>query len=347
MYKQKVILIGPCGDGSVPKNGASAKNYHLVKFLKGKNINISTIDTENWRKNPLVLVRLLFMILGNPKAKFIIATDNRSGYRLIKFFDSLPLQYNVSYWVIGGSIASSIERGEFDIKPYKSLDSVLVEGEKMRKQFAKLGVENTIYVPNFKNIEYIPPYKTKVGDCLQFVFLSRIIPRKGCRIIIEAAKLLNKNYKNKFSVSFYGPFEESYENEFYDSIKDLPNVNYCGFLNFSKKESYDKLAKFDAMLFPTFWPGEGFPGVLIDAFISGLPVIATDWSLNSDLIIPNETGWLIEPESVDSLYKAMRDIIEDPSKIVRMKGLCSSKAMQYDTASVINNELLKKIGIKI
>ena len=347
MYNKKVILIGPCGGGSVPKNGASAKNYHLVQYLREKNVNIQTIDTENWRKNLLVLVKLAFKILFNPKAKFIVATDNRSGYRVIKLFDLLPLGYNVSYWVIGGSIASCIKQGDFSIKPYKNLDSILVESEKMITQFQELGVENVVCVPNFKNIDYIPPHKTIIGTPIQFVFLSRIIPLKGCRVIIEAAKRLNIDYEDKYSISFFGPFEESYEQEFTTSTQELANVNYCGFLDFSKKESYDKLASFDVMLFPTFWPGEGFPGIIIDAFISGLPVLATDWSINSELIKENETGWLIEPESVDSLYNAMSNIIEKPSEIVRMKGICSSRAMRYDTASVISNELLNQIGIKI
>ena len=30
------------------------------------------------------------------------------------------------------------------------------------------------------------------------------------------------------------------------------------------------------MLFPTYWHGEGFPGIVIDAFVAGLLVVATD-----------------------------------------------------------------------
>ena len=69
---KKVIFIGPAGGGRVPQNGASAKNYHLMNYFHKKNINVVSVETENWRKNPLVLVKLVFLILLNPNAKYII-----------------------------------------------------------------------------------------------------------------------------------------------------------------------------------------------------------------------------------------------------------------------------------
>ena len=60
---KKIILIGPCGGGSMPNNGASAKNYHLIEFLKNKGFILQVIDTEHWRKNPFILIKLLFSII--------------------------------------------------------------------------------------------------------------------------------------------------------------------------------------------------------------------------------------------------------------------------------------------
>ena len=72
MKTGKIIFIGPSGGGRVPKNGASAKNYHLLKFLRSKNINCSLIDTEDWKKNPIVLFKLLVIVLFNADAKYIL-----------------------------------------------------------------------------------------------------------------------------------------------------------------------------------------------------------------------------------------------------------------------------------
>ena len=72
------------------------------------------------------------------------------------------------------------------------------------------------------------------------------------------------------------------------------------------------LAKYDAMLFPTYWHGEGFPGIIIDAFVSGLPVIATDWSLNADIIEDGKTGVILKENTVEALAEAMDAMINNP-----------------------------------
>ena len=36
MKNDKIIFIGPAGGGDVPTNGASVKNYHLIRFFKEK-----------------------------------------------------------------------------------------------------------------------------------------------------------------------------------------------------------------------------------------------------------------------------------------------------------------------
>ena len=112
MNKHKVIFIGPAGGGKVPQNGASAKNYHLMNYFHKKNINVVSVDTDNWRKNPLVLVKLVFLILLNPNAKYIIATNNMSSYRVLQIMSLFPRKRSVIYWIIGGSIAEWIKEGK-------------------------------------------------------------------------------------------------------------------------------------------------------------------------------------------------------------------------------------------
>lgn len=348
MHKKKVILIGPCGGGSVPKNGASAKNYHLVKFLKEKNIKINTIDTENWRKNPLVLVRLFFTILGNPKAKFIVAANNMSSYRVFQILSFFPRKRSIIYWIIGGSIADWIKEGKISRKPFECIEWFLVEGKKMQSTFAVVGFkDNVLYVPNFKNISYLPSRVENNSPVTRFVFLSRITPMKGCDIIFDAVNKINANYRDRLIVDFYGPIEDNYDEEFKLKVDSLPNVSYKGFIDLRNEKNYDFLASYDTMLFPTYWHGEGFPGIIIDAFIAGLPVIASDWSLNADIIEDGKTGIIIDVKNVDALAEAMTRLIEDKNLINGMSKQCSARAMDFEINSVLSKELFEKIGIEI
>lgn len=343
----KVILIGPCGGGGVPQNGASAKNYHLLKFLENLDLNLVVVDTEHWKKNPMVLLKLLFVILMNPRGKFIVAANSMSSYRIIQIISFFSKQSSIIYWIIGGNIANWIRDGKVKLSVYKAVDYFLAEGKRMKKAFMELGFDNAIYVPNFKCIDYIPKLKMPDNKFTRFVFLSRIIPDKGCDKIIEAVKILNQEFDNKsFCVDFFGPIEKEYEYCFMNAISQLTNVHYQGFLDLRHLENYDILAHYDVMLFPTYWQGEGFPGVIIDAFIAGLPVIASDWSLNAEIIDDGKTGLLLKDNTIQSLVDTMRRVMSNHSLLALMKNCCQREARNYDINNVISHDLLNIIGIK-
>lgn len=50
------------GGGGIPTNGASVKNYYIVKKLREYVANLKVVDTERWKENPLVLLRLLYRV---------------------------------------------------------------------------------------------------------------------------------------------------------------------------------------------------------------------------------------------------------------------------------------------
>ena len=100
------------------------------------------------------------------------------------------------------------------------------------------------------------------------------------------------------------------------------------------------------MLFPTYWPGEGFPGIIVDAFIAGLPVIATDWAHNSEIIEHQQTGIIIPPHNAEDLAKQMLFFTENPSELQRMSSNCQNLAQQYDTRHVLTEKLMGMILFK-
>lgn len=174
-------------------------------------------------------------------------------------------------------------------------------------------LDGVIEVPNFKPIEYYPTIGQKYPNSnrpLRFVFLSRIMPEKGCDYILEATRLLNEEgYEKRFTVDFYGKIADGYSCAFNEKINSLKNATYQGFLNLREKEGYDQLSNYDMMLFPTYWRGEGFAGVFIDAFISGVPMIATDWAHNRIILEDGKTALFIPTHNVLALKEKMRQCI--------------------------------------
>ena len=120
--------------------------------------------------------------------------------------------------------------------------------------------------------------------------LSRL-KEKGIVDAIETVHNDNEENQYKFHLNIWGPIEEEFRDEFEEMIEKYPqDFSYKGTVNYNM--SVETLTDHIALLFPTYWKGEGFPGTIIDAYAAGLPVIATDWNANSELIGNFKTGWV-------------------------------------------------------
>jgi glycosyltransferase involved in cell wall biosynthesis len=66
---------------------------------------------------------------------------------------------------------------------------------------------------------------------------------------------------------------------------------------------------------------EGIPVALMEAMVSGIPVVATSISGVPELVRPGETGWLVPPEDVPALAEALMEIHADPAEANRRAAL--------------------------
>lgn len=345
MKKNKVILIGAINEGNVPTCGETMKNQLFVKRFNELFDEVITVDTLNWHKRPWILVKLFFTLLFNHGAKVIISASSSSANKLIRLLYHLRLKKDVYYWVIGGLYHKLVAQGQFNTKYLHFLKGIFVQGQEMVDVLVNLGLNNVVYVPNSKYINYLPPCSLKGQDeKLHFVFLSRVHPDKGCDYILKSVEQLNVTHKGLFDVTFYGNLDMSYAS-FKEQIEKIDNIMYKGLLNLLNNDGYNELSQYDVMLFPTFWDGEGFPGVIIDAYIASLPVIATDWNLNKTVIKDGETGWIIPIHSVEWLKKAMEDAINNREKVREMAKNCNIKAMDYDSRTILSDIFFRKIGL--
>lgn len=341
-----LVFIGPLGGGNTPMNGASIKNYYLLNALKKYCKHIIVIDTEHWKKKPWLMIKILIVVLCRMNSKFVLSVNTKSAFLFLRFFNRFSFNRELYYWVIGGSFVDWISQGKVSPNLYYNIKKIIVEGISMKDELLKYGFKNVCRISNFKKVFYLPKKDTKYGYPRKFVFLSRILPEKGCDYIIEAVQTLNQCYNNLYFVDFYGTIDENYKIDFFSKIKNIPNISYKGFLDLRCYENYNILSDYDVMLFPTYWKGEGFPGIIIDAYIAGLPIIATDWHLNKDIVKDGLTGLLILPHDTSELIKAMICfIIMDQEKLKSFSQNCQQEAMNYDVNSVLSIDVLKEIGL--
>lgn len=338
MGKNNLIFIGTIK--KVAENGETIKNHFLLRRFREVFDRVLEFDTSGVKHRPWRTVKLVWQLLCYPKAKIAVSASTFIAYDVFRLLRRLGKK-EVYYWVIGGVFPQLIEKNNYDPAIYRNLKGIFCESPKMVRDLGKYDIHNALYVPNFKHIDYQPPIEERDYSKVRFVFLSRIHPSKGCPLIVESARWLNENgYHDKFSVDFYGPVDPIYP-EFEPSIADIDNVNYNGFLKLDH-EGYDTLAQYNMMLFPTFWSGEGFPGIVVDAFTAGLPVLASDWNFNPDLI-DDATGMIIPHNDQQALTDAMRRVLDGEVDLKTLALNSYRKAMEYDDRSVLSLEKLAEI----
>ena len=337
-----LIFIGPVGTGHQPSSGGTMKNRLFLQRFTPLFKKVVVVDTEKWRKNPLVALKLVSALIFTRNAKVVISCEAMAP-KVVKFLHFFRLQRDVIYWVIGCDVVRRISEGELNPKHFEYLRSIVVQSPKMVADLNAVGLNNAMYVPNSKPIYDIQPGKPLDG-VTRFVFVARIIPEKGCDYIINCANRLNEEgYQDRFVVTFYGKVGSGYQ--FEEKIARIDNVEFKGVLDLLGKEGYDKLSENDVFLFPTYYKGEGFPGSVIDAYIAGLPIIASDWHFNKDVIQDGITGFVIPPQDEEALYGAMLSLVKDKTVLSQMKRNCLREAKQYDVKNVLNEKVLRNVGL--
>ena len=343
-----LVFIGPIGLGRIPKSGDTMKNQLFLERFNQVYDKVISIDTLNWKKRPWLIIKLVSVLLTHRKAIVIISANPGSADKLIRMIKCLHLSNDCYYWVVGGSFHKMIREGVFSASTYSFLKGIFVQGQSMVESLWESGLNNAVYVPNSKPIGHYGKKSARQDDKTHFVFLSRIEEYKGCTDILSSVDALNESgYQGKYDVSFYGrPSEDpAYAGQFSSLVRSHPEVAYKGILNLRDVKNYDELASYDAMLFPSYWHGEGFPGVVIDAYIASLPIIASDWNFNKDVVEDGKTGWIVPVRDVEALAEKMKYVIDNPQVVEEMSVVCRNRAAEFDSRVVLSEENLKKLGV--
>jgi glycosyltransferase involved in cell wall biosynthesis len=134
-----------------------------------------------------------------------------------------------------------------------------------------------------------------------------LIPRKSQHTLIEAfaALALEQPLAHLWLV---GKAENAdYANRLHTQVEKLglsERVHFTGAI--SQSVLAERLGQCRALLLVSL--SEGLPRVVIEAMLSGTPVIATAVSGTPDVIEDGVTGWLVPPEDVPALVKALRHL---------------------------------------
>ena len=192
----------------------------------------------------------------------------------------------------------------------------------------QLGFENTEMFPNFRFMSEDTQRIETTSNTLRLVFLARVDKKKGYDTIFSFAEEVENNHYD-IIIDFYGPINEEDKEEFLSLVEQHKGVvGYRGVLQQDEVTAY--LTNYDVMLLPTTIYTEGFPGSILDAYIAGIPVIATEWKHSHEFVEDQKTGFIIPfGDCQKDFNDKVLSFYNDREMLSRMKILAFQKRLQY------------------
>lgn len=277
---------------------------------------------------PYLFIRTLFWMLSNHKKIKIIHSHGFNGAvigNILKIFfkkkhiNSTHALYNNRSNSLTAKLSSFI---------LNQANLILAQSIHSKNQLIKWGVNaNKIKLYRY----WVDPIKfnnkkSNIKSEFKVIFVSRLIVKKGTRIIIELAKKLPNI---EFVIIGSGPESE------YISQQKLSNVNFLGKVDNNKLSNYYSTA--NVFIQPALYQ-EGFTRTIMEAVACGVPVIASNIGTIPE-IVDNSVSILVKP-TINNFKIAIIKLSKNKKLLNQMKVNCIQYTKKY--FSPINIKLITK-----
>jgi len=331
---KKVVVLGHFAFGMDKANGQTIKTkivaQELIRVFGADQVDCK--DTMGRWKFLLRLPCLLFQMVRN--YHHIVVLPAYKGVRVIvPMLALLNIFYHrkLHYVVIGGWLPNYVRKYPLLRYASRHFDNIYVETLLMKRKMDELHFSNVKVMPNCKPLKIVrkEDLKSNTQEPLKLCTFSRVMKEKGIEEAAIAVAEVNFTLgRDAFHLDIYGMIEPWQEKWFNKLMQQQPKtIQYKGIVNFD--ESSTVLQQYFALLFPTFYAGEGFPGTLIDALAAGLPTIASDCLANPELIDEGSTGLLFPMLDRKAFKDILLKVADNPAIIDQMRVNCVTKASNY------------------
>lgn len=334
MKRKKIFLLGALGFQTTSLNGQTVRTRSVLSLLQEKLDSIDYIidyfDTISIKQSKTQVITIVKKLFCCDQLIYLPAQNNLKYLFPIIYILSKIRKIPIIYISIGGWLADFITD-----KPIHKfmLRNVIILTQTQRLK-TRLQTEHKIldthYFPNFRFYEHIPRIeKSENITTLRLVFMSRINKLKGYNMIFNAISYFeSKNFN--ISVDFYGQILEDDKEDFLSKIDKFKSANYIGILK--PEEIYSVIGKYDILLLPTQYYTEGFPGAILDAYISGIPVIVTRWLHAEEFVDENVTGYIVPFNNGNfEFIDHIQNLYKDRDKLYELKRNAFIKSKSYSS----------------
>lgn len=275
------------------------------------------INANNLFYSTSLLAPILKRILHVP----LVTTVHLAGVRTgSPFSDALIRAYEVS---LGRAIL-------------RESDAVIAVSCAVAEHLVGMGVpaEKVFTVPNGVDFDFFTcAFEGRRPREFEILFLGRLVPNKGLRYFIEAARALAPTHpRARFVVIGNGPDKAA-------ALEDVRKSGLAGRFEFldSVPDVRDAMKSAYAMARPSL--SEGMPLTVLEAMASGVPVVAFSVAGTPEVVANGETGILVPPADSQELARALARLMLDPQSARRMGDRARASVRQRSWRSVAEKTL--------
>ncbi len=333
----KYLMIGPCKSSkSNHKTGGVIVLFeNILEYCRKYDYDHIVIDTNksNYPNKLIAYFSILYFItIHISKVSHVSLHGTAKDYVMIApYVTFLGKIFNkhVSLRKFAGNFNTIYENASF-LKKYiirKILQSASVnffETKYLVEYFKKFN-KSTYWFPNVRNKN---DFLTDENYEKKFIFVGAVSKEKGIEVLCQASTLLSSEYQ----IDIYGTLGDDFSVEYFKNY----NVQYKGSL--ASSQVVETMSAYNILLLPSF--REGYPGVIIEAFSVGMPVIASKLE-GIEEMVEQESGMLIDTGNPKQLKEAIESMNQNMYTIGRSAAIKQFEKFDSDIQTNLFFERLK------
>lgn len=291
-----ILVIGYFGYNTGQLDGQTVKTRDVYRLaIEQTHDAVDYYDTEDFKFNKMSIFKMFWKVIKCRILFYLPAHNNLKYIFPIIYILSVIFRFQIHYFVVGGWLREFLYDLPIHRFMLRRIAGIHVETNMLLTELKDFyHFEDVDIFPNFRFFDFTP--KRSSSSRLRLVFMARINKMKGLDWIFDLAREIEiRHLKNMFSITFYGQVLEDDREYFEENLSKFAFMEYKGALE--PNEIYGTLSQYDVMLLPTHYYTEGLPGSVVDAYISGIPVIVTEWKHAHEFVEDGATGYIIPFEN--------------------------------------------------
>lgn len=179
-------------------------------------------------------------------------------------------------------------------------------------------------------------------DRIVILMTGRLVAEKGYRELIEAMRSVDAELwavGGRLSSDHAESVDDLIESVQHDPVlKD--RIRFLGY----RQDVPELLRAADIFTLPSH--REGMPRSIIEAMLTGLPVVATDIRGSREEVVPNETGLLVPVQNPKALAAALQSLADAPDLRERMGAAGLVRARNLFDERLVTARQLEHLGLR-